>query len=448
VGLNSAAPAAPQSEARAGLGARRAATALLSGVLDRHKSLDLLLGTDDPLLTALAPRDRSLARAIVGTALRRYGEIGALLSRLIERPPSREHAGRLIRILEVATTQLLFLDVPDHAAVSLAMADITSDRQAVRFKALANAVLRRIARERNELLAAVAARPNAPEWLYDRWMRTYGPEAAARISAAHRVEPALDLTVKSDAAGWARRMGGFVVPTGTVRVAASGPVDQLPGYDEGAWWVQDAAAALPARLLGDVRGKRIADLCAAPGGKTAQLAAAGAEVVAVEIDAGRIARLSDTLSRLRLVAEIVQADVLDWQPEERFDAVLLDAPCTATGTIRRHPDIPFLKRPSDIPVLARLQTRMIDKAVALLRPGGTLVYATCSLEPEEGEAHVAPALARLPVTLVPVTGAELPGLPEALTPQGTVRTLPSYLRLADGGLSGLDGFFVMRLKSR
>jgi 16S rRNA (cytosine967-C5)-methyltransferase len=447
VGLNSAAPAA-QSEERPGLGARRAAAGLLSGVLDRHKSLDVLLSTDDPLLTALAPRDRSLARAIVGTALRRYGEIGAVLSRLIERPPPRERAGRLIRILEVAATQLLFLDVPDHAAVSLAMADVTADRQTVRFKALANAVLRRIARERDELLAAVAARPNAPEWLYQRWMRTYGPETAARIAAAHRVEPALDLTVKSDAAGWAARMGGLVLPTGTVRVAASGPVDQLPGYNEGAWWVQDAAAALPARMLGDVRGKRIADLCAAPGGKTAQLAAAGANVVAVEIDASRIARLRDTLSRLRLAAEVVHADVLDWQPEERFDAVLLDAPCTATGTIRRHPDIPFLKRPTDIPVLAALQTRMIDKAVALLKPGGTLIYATCSLEPEEGEAHVAPTLARLPMTLVPVTGGELPGLPEALTSQGTVRTLPSHLRLVESRLSGLDGFFVMHLKRR
>jgi 16S rRNA (cytosine967-C5)-methyltransferase len=209
--------------------------------------------------------------------------------------------------------------------------------------------------------------------------------------------------------------------------------------------VQDAAAALPARLLGDVRGKRVADLCAAPGGKTAQLAAASADVVAVDISASRLDRLSQNLRRLRLTAETVAADILEWQPPDPFDAILLDAPCTSTGTIRRHPDIPWLKKPGDVAALAALQARMIERAVGFLRPGGTLVYCTCSLEPEEGEAQQAATLARLPLTLSPVAAGEIGGLAEAIAADGAVRTLPCHLAHAEPRLSGLDGFFAARL---
>ncbi len=435
-----AAPASP----RPGLAVRQEARRLLTDVLDRGRSLDALLDDEGTAFAGLEPRDRALVRAIVGTALRRHGELHALLRQLIARIP--EKAGPLMPIIEIAAAQLLFMDIPDHAAVSLAMAEVTADKVAIRYKALANAVLRRITRERAELVASLDPSLNMPAWLRDRWTATYGAETARRIAEALVTEPALDLTVRSDPATWAERLNGVALPTGSVRLDEVGPIPALAGYAEGAWWVQDAAASLPARLLGNVAGKRVADLCAAPGGKTAQLAAAGASVVAVDLSADRLKRLTSTLQRLNLSAEVVAADVLTWQPAERFDAILLDAPCTATGTIRRHPDIPYLKRPADIPPLAALQARMIEHAVSLLNPGGTLVYATCSLEPEEGEAHVAATLARLPVTLSPVEPDELPGLPEAITSAGTLRTFPFDLPMATPRLSGLDAFFVMRLK--
>jgi 16S rRNA (cytosine967-C5)-methyltransferase len=431
---------------RPGQAARHAAAQLLSDVLDRRRSLDAAL--DDPAspVASLSPRDRALARAIVGITLRRYGEISALLGRLIARPPTK--AGPFMRTVEIAVAQLLYMEVADHAAVSLAMADLTEDSRAMRYKALANAVLRRITREREGLLAGLDQVIDAPQWLYERWVAAYGAETAARIAAAHRVEPALDLTVKADPQEWARRLGGIVLPTGTVRSIASGPIEALPGFGEGAWWVQDAAAALPARLLGDVRRKRVADLCAAPGGKTAELAQAGASVVAVDVAPQRVERLRQTLRRLGLAADVVEADVLKWQPGELFDDILLDAPCTATGTIRRHPDIPYLKQPRDVAALASLQAKMIDRAAEMLKPGGTLVFATCSLEPAEGEAHVSPTLARVPLSLDPVRRQELPGLAEALTPGGTVRTLPCHLAADSPRLSGVDGFFMMRLRKR
>ena len=237
-----------------------------------------------------------------------------------------------------------------------------------------------------------------------------------------------------------------MLPTGSVRTMVGGDVTDLPGFGEGAWWVQDAAAALPALLLVDVRGKRVADLCAAPGGKTAALANPGAHVTAVDISAERLKRLAANLQRLGLAAETVAADLLDWESPEIFDAVLLDAPCTATGTIRRHPDVAWLKQEKDVAGLAALQTRMLDRAAAILKPGGILVYCTCSLEPEEGEAQLLAALTHLPLTPVPVSPAEIGGLAEAISPDGTIRTLPSHLSHATPRLSGLDGFFVMRLR--
>jgi len=427
-----------------GFATRAAATALLSTVLDDATPLDAALESD-AAFARLDQRDRALARAIVATALRRHGTIDAILAKLIEREP--RHAGKLKRILEVAAAQILFMGVADHAAVSLAVDQIAADQDARHFKGLANAVLRRMTRERDALLAAFdAPERDTPAWLWARWRDAYGEEAARRIAAVHRVEPGLDVSVKRDAATWAERLGGTVLPTGSVRFVPSGPVEEMPGFAEGAWWVQDAAAALPAKLLGDVSGKRIADLCAAPGGKTAQLANAGAHVTAVDISAPRLERLTANLKRLALTAEAVVADVLAWTPPAPFDAVLLDAPCTATGTIRRHPDVAWLKRPEDIATLAALQTRMIERAVSFLKPGGTLVYCTCSLEPEEGEAHLAAIVARLPLTLLPISTDEVGGLAEAVPPAGTLHTLPSHLAGPTPRLSGLDGFFVMRLK--
>ncbi len=425
----------------AGLAARAAAASLLAGVLDRHQPLDALIGSDRAF-AALEERDRRLARAIASTALRRHGTIFALFDRLIDRKPPRSRS--FFHTLEIAAAQILFMQVADHAAVSLAMDQIAADPKARHLKGLANAVLRRLARERDALLASLDPSVDTPDWLWSRWVATYGEETARAIAAAHRSEPPLDLSVKDDAAGWAERLGGNLTATGSVRLAEAHAIEALPGYDDGAWWVQDMAAALPARLLGDVAGKRVADLCAAPGGKTAQLAAAGAEVTAIDISANRLKRLTANLARLHLSAETVTADILDWQAAAPFDAVLLDAPCSATGTIRRHPDVAWLKSPEDVAALAAVQARMIDRAAAMLRPGGTLVCCTCSLEPEEGEDHLTRAAALNGLTLAPVAAAEIGGLAATIAPAGTVRTLPCHD--AGGDVPpGMDGFFVMRL---
>jgi 16S rRNA (cytosine967-C5)-methyltransferase len=419
------------------MAARNAAAALVASVVEKRQPLDATL-ENDKSFAALDARDRALARAIAGATLRHYGTIDAILSSLIAKRP--RGAGALNRTLEIAAAQILFMGVPDHAAVSVAVDQLARDRDGAHFKGLANAVLRRIARERDALLKEFAApEGDTPEWLWHRWVATYGEDTARAIAGMHHVEPSLDLSVKSDPAGWAQKLDGIVLPTGTVRTAAGGDIPSLPGYTDGEWWVQDAAAALPARLLGNVAGKRIADLCAAPGGKTAALAAAGAEVNAVDVSAPRLQRLSANLQRLKLTAATVASDVLKWHPAEPFDAILLDAPCTATGTIRRHPDVAWLKRPEDIAKLSKLQADMIDHALTLLKPGGTLIYCTCSLEPEEGEVHAGGR------AIDPIRPEEVGGLAEIITVAGTIRTLPTHLPNANPRLAGLDGFFIMRV---
>jgi 16S rRNA (cytosine967-C5)-methyltransferase len=436
--------AAPAIE---GAAPREAAVALLSAVLDDKRPLDPLLDPETGIeaLIALSPRDRALTRAILGVALRRHGQIAAVLARLIERKLPVK-SGLLRRILEIGAAQVLFLDVPDYAAVSVAVDQAERDPAARHFKALVNAVLRRVARERGELVSSQdAVRLNTPEWLFMRWAALYGEAGARAISGAHLTEPALDLTVRSDPQIWAERLGGVVLPNGTVRLAAKGPIDALPGFDEGAWWVQDAAASLPARLLGDVAGREIGDLCAAPGGKTMQLAAAGARVTAVDQSKFRMERLVRNLARAGLTADAVTADVLTYEGSSCFDAVLLDAPCSATGTIRRHPDVAWLRTLKDVGSLAFLQARLLARAVELTRPGGTLVFSTCSLEPEEGEEQARRALATLPVTALPIAAKETSGL-GSVSPEGWVQTLPSDLPGDDPRLLGLSGFFIARFR--
>jgi 16S rRNA (cytosine967-C5)-methyltransferase len=286
---------------------------------------------------------------------------------------------------------------------------------------------------------------DTPEWLVKRWTKTYGAETARLIAEANGHEPALDLTVKADAALWAEHLRGRVLATGSVRTIAHGDIALLPGFAEGAWWVQDAAASIPARLLGDVRGLDVADLCAAPGGKTAQLAAAGARVTAIDRSAVRLTRLRDNLTRLSLQAETVAADVLEWQ-RGPFDAVLLDAPCSSTGTIRRHPDVPWLKSESDLAALTSLQQRLLDRAVGLLKPGATLVYCVCSLEPEEGVDQIGALLARNSgVVRKPITPQEAFGHAEFVTADGDLRTLPLHLPDPEPRWGGIDGFYAARL---
>lgn len=430
----------------AGLAARECAVRLVSAVKRNRRSLDEALAKEFAT-SALAPRDRGLARLIAGTALRRWGELDSVLASYLEKPLPEGKTGNLWPIVLCAAAQLLFMATPPHAAVGLAVEQVRRDRQARRYDKLVNALLRRLTREGADALKGRdAVRLDIPPWLYARWSAAYGEAMTRAVGEASLHEAALDISVKAEPELWAERLGGIVLPTGSVRLGAGGRIEDLPGYADGAWWVQDAAAALPARLLGDVEGRKVADLCAAPGGKTAELAAAGAKVTAVDQSAQRLQRLKANLERLQLTAELVEADVASWNPGHHFDAILLDAPCTATGTIRRHPDILHLKREEDVAALAALQQRLLDNAVRLLKPGGTLVYCTCSLEPEEGPAQIAALLARAPqLKRVPVKAGES-GIESAwITPEGDLRTLPCHLPLATKELSGLDGFFAARL---
>lgn len=430
----------------AGLPARQVAVRLISAVLNERRSLDEALAKT-LAASDLPPRDRAFARLIAATVLRRLGELEAVLNSYLEKPlPARQ--GNLWPILLSGAAQLLFLATPPHAAVGLAVEQARCDRLARRYDRLVNALLRRLAREGTAALQGRdAVTLNVPQWLLARWTQAYGEADARRIAAASLTEAPLDITTRAEPEVWAERLGGEVLPTGSVRLEAGGRIEELPGYDEGAWWVQDAAAALPARLLGSVSGCTVADLCAAPGGKTAQLAASGAKVTAVDASGPRLARLRANLDRLSLSAELVEADVASWDPGHVFDAVLLDAPCTATGTIRRHPDILRLKQSEDVAALAGLQSRLLDAAVRLVKPGGTLVYCTCSLEPEEGIEQIAQLLARCPQLIrVPLKAGECGIGTDWLTPEGDLRTLPFHLARERSGLSGLDGFYAARLK--
>lgn len=433
----------PQPEVP-GLAARRVAADIIDGVLRRRIALDEQLSGKGahPGLATLADRDRALMRRLVATVLRRLGTLRGMLGGLLDKGFPAD-APRVETILLLGTAQILWLDVPDHAAVDLSVRLAQADRKAARYAGLINAVLRRVAKGGVGKTGRVSR--DTPDWLLKRWTAAYGAETARAIADANSHEPALDITVKQDADSWAERLRGRVLPTGSVRTTAQGSVTLLPGFSEGAWWVQDAAAALPAQLLGDVRGKSVADICAAPGGKTAQLANAGARVTAIERSPARVTRLRENLQRLGLDADIVGADVLEWQGGP-FDAVLLDAPCSSTGTIRRHPDVPWLKSESDLPALVSLQRKLLDRAVELTRPGGTLVYCVCSLEPEEGEQQIADLLTRdVGIARVPIAASELGGHSEFITAQGDLRTLPMQLPDSDPRWGGLDGFFAARL---
>jgi 16S rRNA (cytosine967-C5)-methyltransferase len=435
-----------------GLAARRTAARLLAAVIDAKTSLDGLTDHDNghPQFLSLDMRDRGLVRAILTTALRYRVTIEALIVARLDRPlPGNAHS--LSHILHVAAAQMLFLDVPDTAAVNLAVEHAKADPRTSRFAALVNGVLREISRRKERALpAALAKTIDTPDWFFDRLVAAYGEDEAKAIAAAHRTEAPIDLTVKSDPAIWAEKLGGFVLPTGSVRLEnVEGPVTQLEGFAEGEWWVQDAAASIPAQMLGDIAGLRVADLCAAPGGKTAQLAHAGAKVTALEINANRAKRLAANLERLKLEAEIVVTDLFDFNPKEKFDAILLDAPCSSTGTVRRHPDVPWTKGPQDIEKLAGLQSRMLAKAITLLKPNGKIVFSNCSLDPLEGENLLDALLAtNQNVVADPVLTEELAYAPAFLTRHGALRTTPSGFEFETPARSGLDGFFAARLRLR
>ncbi len=413
---------------------------LLAAVLDRNRLLDEVL--EDKRLAELDERDRGFVRMLLATTLRRLGQIDELIERCLDKPlPAKAAAAG--HALRLGVAQLLFLDVAPHAAISTSV-ELVKHTQLAGFAGLINAVLRRLGRDGATLAAGQdAAQINTPLWLWLSWCRCYGEATARAIAAAHFDEAPVDITVAADPQGWAERLEAEILPTGTLRRRGGGTVAGLPGFDEGAWWVQDAAAALPARLLGEVAGKSVADLCAAPGGKALQLAAAGARVTAVDRSAKRLVRFTANLTRLGLTATVIEADAGAWTPPQPFDAILLDAPCSATGTLRRHPDVARHKSPAEVAKLAGVQARLLRAAVPMLRPGGVLVYCVCSLEPEEGVEQIERLLAEgAPLRRVAITADEVGGMAELLTPAGDLRTLPCHL--AERG--GMDAFFAARLQ--
>jgi 16S rRNA (cytosine967-C5)-methyltransferase len=436
---------------KAGLEVRVVASKLLSAAIDKKISLDGMLDPvhGNPAYKQLSDADRALARAILVTALRHLPRLEAAISAMLDSPLPKG-AQALNHVLIVAAAQILHLDVPPHAVVDVAVEHANRDPRNRRFAKLVNAVLRRLVREKQEILVQTASVSPVPAWFLDRLTVAYGAEAAHEMAEAQLVPPAIDLTVKSDPEGWAERLQGKLLPTGSIRLPAfEGAVSALSGYEDGTWWVQDAAASIPAKLFGNVKGKRIADLCAAPGGKTAQLAAAGAEVIAVEQSANRLARLKENFARLGLQAEFIEGDLFKFEPEKLLDGVLLDAPCSSTGTTRRHPDVLWTKGPEDIAKLAALQAKMLRHAVTLVKPGGLVVFSNCSLDPLEGEQLVADLLAEdSGLERVPVDPKDWPGLENAVSTAGEFRTTPAMLPATDGFPGGLDGFFASVLRRR
>jgi len=428
------------------LSPRHVALDLLGAVLYRRQPLDDALDGYSPFAD-LDQRDRAFARNMVSTTLRRLGQIDDLLGRCLDRPLPRK-AGIATNILRLGAVQLLLTRTPPHAAVDSSV-ELCRERGFEKYDKLINAVLRRLGREGREMLNDQdAARLNTPDWLWQSWSRAYGEDTCRLIAEAHLNEPPLDISVAADPELWAERLGADVLPTGSLRLSRPllsklGGVPALPGFDDGAWWVQDAAAAIPARLLGDIAGKSVIDLCAAPGGKTAQLAAAGAIVTAVDRSPKRLERLTQNLRRLNLSAETIAADAEQWRPSEPADAVLLDAPCTATGTIRRHPDIPHLKTPEDVIGLGRPQAALLAGAFEMVKPGGVVVFCTCSLQPEEGPDRVQTFLYdAVNARRLPIDAAEVGGRAELINPNGDLRSLPCHL----SEFGGMDGFYAARLE--
>lgn len=422
----------------AGLPARIAAQDLLAEVLHRRRPLEAALDC----LAHLPRRDAGFARAIVSETLRHMGELDALIRAFIAKLPPPHRAGPVFEILLAGACELLFLGVAPHAAVDAANRLAQRDAKAVHFKSLINAVLRRVAREGAAVLPDQdAPRLNTPDWLWTRWQHTYGGELARAIARSHLAQPPLDIVLKTDIALEQTPDGERVLPD-VVRLPAGTDPESLPGFT-GGWWVQDLAASLPARLLGNVRERTVIDLCAAPGGKTLQLASLGARVVSVDRDEARLDRIQQNLDRVGLSARIVASDVRDFRPAERAEFVLLDAPCSATGTIRRHPDLPWIKGAADVTSCASTASELLESAAAMTAIEGVLVFSVCSLEPEEGEEQIESFLA---------SNASFareradPFLPEAcrdlVSVVGDLRTLPSHF--ADKG--GMDGFYAARLR--
>ncbi len=440
---------------RPGLAARLCAARLLGAVIEKKTSLDGLTDSSHghPQYLALEMRDRALVRAILGAALRNRGTIERAINKRLERPLP-DNAVALKHLLHVAVAQIFYLNLPDHSAVDLAVEAANADPRNRKFAGLTNALLRRLSRNKERALAhTLQPETNVPEWFAKSIEQAYGAEKARQILTMHGFEPPIDFTVKGNPQEWAERLGGMALPNGSVRVKTiEGSLTDLPGFAEGEWWVQDVAASLPARLMGNIKGKRVADLCAAPGGKTAQLALQGADVTALDLSENRLKRLNANLERLGFNVKTVATNLLDFRPDELFDAVLLDAPCSSTGTVRRHPDVPWTKSPQDIEKLAALQAKLLDHAATLVKPGGIIVFSNCSLHPAEGEEVARKALQNPLLEACPITQADCPGLDDLITEEGFLRSTPADYPAEKFGhdpeLAGMDGFFAARFKRK
>jgi 16S rRNA (cytosine967-C5)-methyltransferase len=415
-----------------GLAARQAAVAILDAVLGERQPLADVLAASNGPLSRLAPADRARAQRLALTTLRHVEPADRVLAPHLRRAPPRS----VTNVLRLAVSEYAVDGTAPHAVVHAAVELVRGGRRTGAFAGLANAVLRRVTEQPTPFAGLPPQR--LPQWLRQPLVRLWGRDVMSAIEAVQARTPPVDLTLRE---GCAPPEGALQLPTGSYRLADAGQISALPGYDLGQWWVQDAAAALPARILSPRSGERVLDLCAAPGGKTLQLASAGAQVTALDISGPRLDRLRQNLARTGLAAQIVVGDALHWEPPAPFDAILLDAPCSATGTIRRHPDLPFVKDGTEVDGLADLQARMIDRALAILVPGGRLVFCTCSLLPQEGEAQVGAALARHPgLTVEP---PDLPGLDTRWrSAEGGLRLRPDHW--AEAG--GMDGFYMACLR--
>ena len=428
-----------------GLRARQVALELLHAVLQRRQTLDQALDRVESF-KSLPLRDRSFCRMLVSTTLRRLGQIDDLITKAEDRPSSRNMG--LQNILRIGTVQIMFMDVPDHAAVDTTV-NLAIRAGMDRQKGFVNGVLRNLARVGQEWKTRQdEGRLNTPEWLLKIWIAEYGLKTAANIAKANLAEAPLDITIKNenDRAYWNNAFKATEVGAGTLRKVAGGNVTTLEGFEEGRWWVQDASAALPATLLGDIKDKTVIDLCAAPGGKTMQLAARGANVIAVDRSAQRLRRLHENLNRVGLIdkVDVVVSDATQWRPRDYApDLILLDAPCSATGTLRRNPDVAHLKTQQDLERLINVQHRILDNAFDMLAPGGTLVYCTCSLQKSEGEHQIERLISERPASYKAAIETEEIGLiTDAITENGDVRLLPFH----QAALGGMDGFFISRLR--
>jgi len=426
------------------LAARMCALHLLSRVINKRTALDIALDSSDEF-TALPVRDRAFTRMLLTTTIRRLGQIDDLIAFAQDRPDAMK-TDVVLNILRLGVTQLFFMDVPDHAAVDTSVR-LAEEKGMPRQKGFVNAILRKLGRDgAARITKQDAARLNTPDWLLKLWIEDYGLTQAAEIAQANMTEAPLDITVKdiADRPYWGNVLQASELSTGTLRRVLGGNIREMEGFDDGKWWIQDAAAALPAQLFGDVNGEHVIDMCAAPGGKTLQLAAMGATVTAIDRSAKRLKRLEENLERMSLKERVTIeiSDAAAWKSIEPPQRILLDAPCSATGTIRRHPDTGYLKSPKDIEGLVSIQERLLNHAGGMLGVGGVLIYCTCSLQKAEAEQQIEKFLsAHSNFARIPITSEEIGKYDELIDDNGDLRILPSHL----AGQGGLDGFFVSRV---